>query len=146
MADDLSERTLAMIGATDDGEKLAPRDLKLVELAINGFLNEEGERRFQKLYEEVMAGSYRWPWYKDIEHLILDRVGYVRWKGQAVEHFELDYAYSDESEEYAHEVARRCAFLETHGITPTTHAIVWWEKTLASIPNAKYEGNPKFDL
>ncbi len=72
-----------------------------------------------------MAGTYRWPWYKGIEHLTLDPVGYVRWKGQIVEHFDLPYAYSDEPTEYAHEIASWCSFLEAQGITPTTHAIVW---------------------
>ncbi len=47
---DLSERALAIIQATNDGNTLAPRDLKLVELAVNGFLKEDGERSFQKLY------------------------------------------------------------------------------------------------
>jgi hypothetical protein len=140
---DLGNHAVAIIRATNDGDALAPGDLKLVEHAVNGFLNAEGERLFQKLYEDVMAGTYRWPWYKNIEHLILDHVGYVRWKGQAVEHFELDYAYSDEATEYAQEIARRCALLEAYGITRTTHAIVWWEKTLSSFPRSPYEGNPK---
>lgn len=143
---DLSERALAIIRATNDGDALAPRDLKLVELAVNGFLNPQGEKLFHKLYGEVMAGTYRWPWYKDIEHLTLDHVGYVRWKGQVVEHFELPYAYTEEPTKYAREIARRCAFLEAYGIQPTTHRIVWWKKTLASIPDANCEGKPKFNL
>jgi hypothetical protein len=140
------ERALAIIRATKDGDALAPRDLKIVELAVNGFLNEEGEKLFQKLYEDVAAGTYRWPWYKEIEHLTLDHEGYVRRKGREVEHFELAYAYGARSTEYAKEIARRCAFLEEHGVEPTTHAIVHWEKALASIPNADYQGNPDFSL
>lgn len=136
---ELGDRALEIIQKTNDGDDLAPRDLKLVELAVNGFLNEAREQLFQKLYEDVVAGKYRWPWYKEIEHLTLDHVGYVRWKGQVVEHFESPYAYSDKSTEYAKEIGRRCTFLEDNRVKPTTRAIVWWEETLAKIPNAKYE-------
>jgi len=135
----LGDRSLEIIRKTNDGNDLAPRDLKLVELAVNGFLNPTGEQLFQRLYEDVMAGKYRWPWYKDIEHLTLDHVGYVRWKAHIVEHFEPAYAYGEESTAYAHEIARRCSFLESHGVKPTTRAIVWWEETLSKIRNAKYE-------
>lgn len=138
---DFIERALEIIRATNDGDTLAPQDLKLVEHAINGFLNRQGEQLFEKLHEEVTAGTYRWPWYKDIEHLTLDHVGYVRWKGSTVEHFDLPYAYSSEATRYAQEIALRCVFLETHGVAPTRHAIVYWEKTLASMANAQYEGD-----
>lgn len=131
---DFIEPALEIIRATNDGDKLAPQHLKLVEAAVNGFLNEAGEKAFQYLHADVLAGTYRWPWYKGIENLLLDHVGYVCWKGHIVEHFELPYAYSDESTAYALEIGRMCAILDAHGITPTTHAIVWWDKTIESLP------------
>jgi|SRR5579864_6721579 len=139
---DFIEPALEIIRATHDGSTLAPQHLKLVESAVNGFLNEQGEKAFQQLHTEVLAGSYRWPWFKGIEHLLLDHVGYVCWKGHTVEHFELPYANSEESTPYAREIARRCAILDAHGIAPTTHAIVWWEKTLASLPKQVRDGEP----
>jgi hypothetical protein len=134
MVDSTGRASLEIIRATQDGSALAPQHLKLVELAINGFLNEDGEKAFQQLHADVLAGTYRWPWFKGIENLLLDHVGYVRWKGQIVEHFELAYAYSDESTAYAREIARRCAVLDAHGITPSTHAVVWWDKTIQLLP------------
>jgi hypothetical protein len=139
---DLIELALDIIRATNDGSALAPQHLKLVESAVNGFLNEHGERAFQQLHTEVLSGTYRWPWFKGIEHLLLDEVGYVCWKGHRVEHFELAYAYSEESTPYAQEIARRCAILDAHEIIPTTHAIVWWEKTLALLPKQVRDAEP----
>lgn len=126
--------SLEIIRATNDGSKLAPQHLALVEDAVNGFLTEGGEKAFQQLHADVLAGTYRWPWFKGIENLTLDHVGYVRWKGEIVEHFELPYAYSEKSTAYAQEIARCCGILEANGLTPTTHAIVWWDETLASLP------------
>jgi hypothetical protein len=134
---------LEIIHATKDGSTLAPQHLKLVESAVNGFLNKQGEKAFRQLHADVLSGAYRRPWFKGIENLLLDEVGYVCWKGHTVEHFELPYAYSDGSTAYAQEIARRCAILDAHGVVPTTHAIVWWDKTLKLLPPEVRQGEPQ---
>lgn len=131
---DFIEPALEIIRATHDGDNLAPQHLSLVQAAVNGFLTLDGEKAFERLHAEVLAGTYRWPWYKGIENLLLDHVRYVCWKGHIVEHFELPYADGDESNAYAREIARRCAILDAHGITPTTHAVVWWDQTIEALP------------
>jgi hypothetical protein len=136
---DVIKLALEIIRATDDGSKLAPQHLKLVELAINGFLSEDGHKAFHQLHADVLGGTYRWPWFKEIENLILDEVGYVCWKGQIVEHFEIAYAYSAKSTAYGREIARRCSILDAHGITPSIQAIVWWDKTIQLFPREVQE-------
>lgn len=59
---------------TDDGDKLDARDLKLLEGAVNGFLNEKGYEKFRELHTQVVEGDYTLPWLHGIEHLTLDQV------------------------------------------------------------------------
>ena len=47
---------LEILRATHDGDDLSPIDLKLTELAVNGFLSEKGEEAFRRLLENVRAG------------------------------------------------------------------------------------------
>lgn len=44
---------------TNDGDDLAPEHLKLLELAVNGELNDRGKALFEKLHQEVSEGRYR---------------------------------------------------------------------------------------
>lgn len=120
------EKALAIITATNDGNDLAPRDVTLVETAVNGRLNQNGEAAFEELYRNVTkAGGYTVPWFHGIEHLTLDQQGYVRWRGHPVEHYESPYCYSDDARQSAQEVARRCQLLESMGQTPTNHNVIW---------------------
>jgi len=114
--------------ATHDGDDLDPRHLKLLENAVNGFLNEKGEAAFEDLYQHALRG-YKKPWFHGIEHLTIDHTGFVKWKGIVVEHYTLSWAYSDEAETQAHELARRCLNLEGEaGEIPTMHNAIWtWE-------------------
>ena len=110
--------------ATNDGDDLDPRHLKLLENAVNGFLNEKGEAAFEDLYQLALRG-YKKPWLHGIEHLTIDNTGYVKWKGEIIEHYTLSWAYSAEAKGQARELARRCAILEARGETPTTTNSVW---------------------
>ena len=80
------DKAIAILQTTSDGDKLAPLDLKLVENAVNGFLNEEGIKAFDQLHETIVAGKYQQPWFHGIENLTIDHVGYVYWKGAIIEH------------------------------------------------------------
>ncbi len=89
----LCDIALDIIRATNDGDDLDPRDLKLVESAVNGFLNEQGEVAFYELHRRVMNGYVK-PWLHGIEHLTISHDGYVRWKGLEVEHYVTLAVYS----------------------------------------------------
>jgi hypothetical protein len=45
----ITELAIEILQATNDGDLLAPCDLKLLELAVNGMLNVNGEAAFVRL-------------------------------------------------------------------------------------------------
>lgn len=123
----LADHAIEILAATHDGEDLDPKHLKLVELAVNGFLNDTGRYLFHELLENVRRGYVR-PWFHGVEHVTRDHHGYVLWKGVAIEHFSSDYAHSEEAQTYVRVLARRCSVLEGKGIQPTTNTVVWrWD-------------------
>ena len=124
MGDQTIPMALAIVQATNDGDDLDPADLKLVELAVNGFLNEKGEAAFKKLYDSAQAGYIK-PWFHGIEHLTRDHVGYVYWKGQVVEHFNPSWSGSAEAKKSAKEVARRCRRLDDRGVETNFTTVIW---------------------
>jgi len=111
-----------ILRATNDGNELAPPDLKLVEMAVNGFLNDKGWEAFKELHRKVKAG-YKKPWFHGIEHLTIDHSGYVRWKGKVVEHYTFDNC--EEEEDSAKELGRRCRILESNGIEVNMENTIW---------------------
>jgi hypothetical protein len=94
MSQNFIEQSIEIIRATHDGDDLAPPDLKLVELAVNGWLNEAGEVAFAELLANVRRG-YKPPWFMGIEHMTRDHQRYVYWKGQRVEHYDHDFWQQD---------------------------------------------------
>jgi len=56
MTIDNGEAALEIIIATNDGDDLAPQHLKLVEMAVNGFLNDKGQQAFEDLLANVRSG------------------------------------------------------------------------------------------
>ncbi len=54
----VADKAIDILRATQDGDNLSERDLKLVECAVNGFLNETAESMFESLYSQVMSGNY----------------------------------------------------------------------------------------
>jgi len=113
----------AILKETNDGDDLDPRDLKLVESAVNGFLNEVGYQAFKELHQKALKG-YTMPWFHDIEHLTRSQIGYIYWKGHCVEHFDSPWAYSSSGKEQAEEVARRCRILEAEGTELTVNTVI----------------------
>lgn len=121
------DQACEILRKTNDGDGLAPHHLKLVELAVNGFVNEEGAAAFQELHASVLAGYVK-PWFHEIENLTIDHTGYVRWKGQIVEHYSYPPGSLEESKAAATELARRCQILESRGEVPTNRNTIWkWE-------------------
>jgi len=114
---------------TKDGDKLDARDLNLLQGAVNGLLNEKGYQKFKEIHAQVVEGKYTLPWLHDIEHLTLDQEGYVYWKGQQVEHYDIPWAYGEKAKLAAEELARRCRILEKQGKEVNTVTAIWsWER------------------
>ena len=122
-----ADMAIAILRKTNDGDDLDPSDLKFLENAVNGFLNEQGEAAFEAFHKNVMSG-YKKPWFHGVENLTIDHSGYVLWKGRMVEHFDLYVAYSARLKAEAQELGRRCRILESRGETPTNRNAIWtWE-------------------
>jgi len=119
-----ADAAIEILRLTRDGDDLDPKHLKLVELAVNGMLNETGLTLFRELHAQVQQG-YLKPWFHGVEHVTRNHEGYVLWRGKPIEHFSGDYAISDEAAIYVNELARRCAILEAQGVTPDTNHVVW---------------------
>ena len=126
MSKDFSEKAVEILRASGDGDTLSPTHLKLVELAVNGFLNEAGETAFDELHRNATKpAGYTIPWFHDIEHLTRDHSGYVRWKGIAVEHYESPWCYTADARAAAEDVAQCCRLLDSIGETPTITKVAW---------------------
>jgi hypothetical protein len=93
------DKAIVILEKTRDGDDLDPKLLGLVELAVNGNLNNVGKDAFEGLYLEVVKGIYKRPWFHGVEHLVIDHEGYVYWKGNKVEQFTLRFAYTDSARE-----------------------------------------------
>lgn len=123
------EMAMEILRMTEDGDKLGTRDLKLLESAVNGFLTETGYRKFTELYNQVIEGSYKLPWFHGIKHLTIDPDGCVYWKNQQVEHYDIPWAYSDEAKSEAEELERRCLLLESKGVKINAGTAIWgWKE------------------
>ncbi len=119
------DKACEILKRTNDGDDLDPIHLKLVEMAVNGFLNEEGTAVFNELYKTVITTGYIRPFFHGIQHLMIDNVGYVYWKSEVVEHYELPWAYSEEARIAALDLERRCKILESRGVVPTNRTAIW---------------------
>jgi len=123
------DKACAILKKTDDGNKLSPQDLSLLELAVNGWLSETGETAFEELYQKVIKGIYKPQWLNDVEHITRDHEGYVYWKGQQIEHYDSPWCYSKESRKATIELSQRCRHLEQIGVEANTRNVIWdWEK------------------
>jgi hypothetical protein len=106
-------KAIVILEKTRDGDELDSKLLGLVEIAVNGNLNNVGKDAFEGLYLEVTNGTYKRPWFHGLEHMVIDHEGFVYWKANKVEHFTLWWAYTDSAKKQAVELSRRCKILET---------------------------------
>ena len=130
---DFSGRSIEILSKTNDGDDLDPKDLYLVQCAVNGSLNEYGRQLFEELYQKCLSG-YQRPWFHDIEHMTIDQEGYIYYKNQEVEHYDRRYAWSEDAKLSALEVKRRCEILESQGVPVNTTNVIWnWDRKPACI-------------
>lgn len=123
-----SDKAIAILQGTEDGNKLTPSDLSLVQSAANNQLTERGQEVFAALYQTVLSGEYtdpassKFPWFHGILHLTKDHQGYVYWKGKQVEH----YSFQDRDKERAaaERLAANCQALEAKGFPVTARTAI----------------------
>lgn len=102
---------------TEDGDELAPHELKLVEIAANGDLSEVGEVALYELYSRIQSGTYSKPWHFGVEGITKDHEGYIYWRNKRIEH----YSFCDSERERlaTQELGRLCKMLEDQGLEVT---------------------------
>lgn len=126
--DEISEtcdKTCEILQKTNNGNLLAPRDLKIVEIAVNGWQNELGQEAFDNLYRCVIIdGTYTKPYLHDIEHITRDHEGNIFYKGIQLENFSRSYIYSEDAKNALIAIKNRCEFLENQGIE-VSYCSVW---------------------
>ncbi len=129
-----NEMSCAILRHTRDGNNLDPVDLKLVEMAVNGNINELGEAALMNLYERcTSAEGYKKAWLHGVENLTIDHVGYVYWKGRQIEHWTVEASPKEKWEAEAKELQYRCLKLEEAGIPVNTYSVIWaWPDILDS--------------
>ena len=69
----LIDKACTILEKTNDGSNLTPQHLKLIENAVNGFLNEKGLKAFDELYKTVADGKYQRPDYLGVEFMDRDQ-------------------------------------------------------------------------
>ncbi len=111
----VEQKAIHVLRLTDDGDKLSPKHLKLLEMSVNRRLNDEGIKAFDAVYRDVVAGRYDAGkvWFCGVEHVTRDAAGYVYYKGQYVDHFSHDDF--DEMRRDTKELALICQRLERLG-------------------------------
>jgi hypothetical protein len=136
------EMAIEILQATHDGDHLDPADLKLVELAVNGFLSEPGKVAFVALHANATkAGGYTRPWFLGITHMTRDHERYIYWKGVRVEHFDhnvwREAGWRERMLSDAEQLATRCQVLEEMDEIPTlSSASLRWEDCI--VPRCRY--------
>ncbi|HLO85484.1 MAG TPA: hypothetical protein VK203_10840 [Nostocaceae cyanobacterium] len=122
-----TDKCLAILEKTDDGNKLSPRHLKLIEMSVNQMVNETGLQELDRVYEMVISGNYC-DWFHGIEGLTQDYNGYIYWKCSLIEHF--SYRDYDEEKQAAQKLAEICRSLE-NAVIPVNRENVWnWENLI----------------
>jgi hypothetical protein len=129
MSANVCELACEILRATHDGEELAPPDLKLLELAVNGYLNGAGEAAFMELHRNAtkLAG-YTVPWFLGIQYMTRDHQRYIYWKGVRIEHYDHDVwrqtGWQERMKAHAEALAAHCLALEAQGISPTWQNVI----------------------
>jgi len=120
---DILETCLEILEATQDGEDLSPHHLQLVERGANHWLDEVERAELRQLADDVRLG-YEKPWLHNIEYLTIDNDGVVSWKGEPVDHYSLNWAFSSAASEVSQRLAESCLELEKSGKPVTGRAVV----------------------
>ncbi|GAI46270.1 unnamed protein product, partial [marine sediment metagenome] len=108
-----NDKVIEILQRTDDGHRLSPSHLTLLQLALNDNLSDKGLQQLNQIHDRVMAGVYVTPWFCGIEHLIQRHDGYVLFKGKVVEHYSSSDSVAAKDE--AIRLVNRCLNVEARG-------------------------------
>jgi len=115
--DDDYQQALDVLRGTRDGDDLEPHALWLVQCVVNngrGSLSKSDRLRWNEIVDMVARNAYVHRWLHGVEHLTKTQQGYVRWKGQIVEHYSFAGKAAQERSA-ALRLGACCRFLEAHG-------------------------------
>mgnify|MGYP000849561059 CR=1 FL=1 len=107
------DKILTILQKTNDGNDLSPEHLKLVELGVNGYLNQAGLAALDSLYESVEAGTYTKPYHLGVEFMTRDHEGFIYFKDKQVEHYSSPWANSLEARACLIKLQHQCLYLES---------------------------------
>lgn len=114
----IKQMAFDILTESEDGSRLDPNDLQMVEWALNGRLTTSGLVYLHNIYCDVISGTYRRKWLHGIEYLTIGQDGAVFWKGSQVEFFSLAWAGSPAGYMAARNLAIRCIAIEEMGGSP----------------------------
>jgi len=131
MIENVCDLACEILQRTDDGNRLAPEDLRLVELAVNGFLKKEGEEQFRELHRNATKPEgYTVPWFLGIENMTWDHERFIYWRGERVEHFDHNVwkqpGWRERMQADAEKLAACCRALEEQAIVPNMKTVSEW--------------------
>jgi len=115
-----AEKGIQILQLTNDGDKLSPNQLSLLELAINNHLSELGQQAFNELYQKVLADDYQ-EYFHNIQHLTKDHEGYIYWKDKVIEHY--SFQNYEEEKKAAEQIAAKCRYLESINVEVSWNTI-----------------------
>lgn len=112
----MCEDVCELLRLTNDGNKLAPKHLSLVQLVVNGEASGYGLQEFYKILGQAREGKYDAGkvWAYNIENMTKDQVGYIYWRGSHIEHYS-HRNYREEKTD-ALQLAERCKLIESKGL------------------------------
>lgn len=125
----LFDQSIEILQATNDGNKLAPRHLYLLQEGINGNLSEEGVEALLQLHKEVCIDKTYDPlkvYYFGVEHMTRDHTGYIYFKGHHIDHFSYGRGRGEEEKAALVRAQKICLLLEKKG-HPIDSSTYCWE-------------------
>ena len=123
------EKALFVLQKTNDGDDLLAHRLGLVEMAFNDNLSDLGVEIFNRLYNDIKKDALKKEWFQGIENMTMDQEGFIYWKGQNVEHYEIPWAYTEKAYNSANELKRRCLYLESIDVRVNAVNTTWkWDE------------------
>lgn len=110
----ITDKAIEILRLTNDGNDLAPEHLKLMEMAVNDWLNDLGMQKFEDLFNHVING-YKKPWLHGVENLTIDNNGFVYWRNKKIEHFNIGWHMSEDAKHQSIKLGKKCLALEGEG-------------------------------
>jgi hypothetical protein len=105
-----------ILSNTKEGLKLLQADLSFLEEALNRTLDTSQTRRLNFLYQSILDGTYEPAYLCDVTYMTLDADGYIYFKGQLTEHFNLPFNIPPLLKSKVKEVQQRCLKMEKLGL------------------------------